>query len=52
LKTVLAAVAAAWALDVALHVMRTGAETFSIDPIDNTESNTMAPISVSLTFNP
>ena len=53
LKTVLAAVAAAWALDVALHVMRTGAETFSIDPIDSTESSMMAPISVSLnTFNP
>ena len=53
LKTVLAAVAAAWALDVALHVMRTGAETFSIDLIDNTESSMMAPISVSLnTVNP
>lgn len=53
LKTVLAAVGAAWALDVALHVIRTGAETFSIDPIDTTESNMVAPISVSLnTFNP
>ena len=53
LKTVLAAVAAAWALDVALHVMRTGAETFSIDLIDNTESSMMAPISVSFnTVNP
>ena len=31
----------------------TGAETFSIDLIDNTESSMMAPISVSLnTVNP
>ena len=29
----LAAVAAAWALGIALHVIRTGAETFSDDPV-------------------
>jgi cyanophycin synthetase len=32
LKAVLAAVAAAWALGIALHVIRTGAETFSNEP--------------------
>ena len=31
---VLAAVAAAWALDIALHVLRTGVETFSNEPQD------------------
>lgn len=34
LKTVLAAVAAAWALGIELYVMRTGAETFSNEPTD------------------
>jgi len=34
MKTVLAAIATAWALGVELHVMRTGAETFSNEPTD------------------
>jgi cyanophycin synthetase len=32
LENILAAVAAAWALGIALHVIRTGAQTFSDDP--------------------
>ena len=46
-KTVLAAVAAAWALGTALHVMRTGAETFTNELAETTNSNIMANISVS-----
>jgi cyanophycin synthetase len=37
LQTVLAAVAAAWALGIAIHVIRTGAETFS-NELDNSMS--------------
>lgn len=36
LEVVLAAVAAAWALGIALHIIRTGLETFSLDPADST----------------
>jgi len=32
LEWVLAAVGAAWALDIAIHVIRTGIETFAHDP--------------------
>jgi UDP-N-acetylmuramyl pentapeptide synthase len=39
LKAVLAAVAAAWALGIALHVIRTGAETFSNEPDNAIPSN-------------
>lgn len=39
LKAVLAAVAAAWALGIALHVIRTGAETFSNEPDNAMPSN-------------
>jgi len=46
-KTVLAAVAAAWALGIALHVMRTGAETFTNELTEAINSNSMANISVS-----
>lgn len=35
LRAVLAAVSAAWALDIALHVIRTGATTYSDDPAQN-----------------
>lgn len=37
LNSVLAAVAAAWALGIALHVIRTGAETFSDDPAPSSD---------------
>jgi UDP-N-acetylmuramyl pentapeptide synthase len=36
LEIVLAAVAAAWALGIAHHIIRTGLETFSLDPADST----------------
>lgn len=36
LEVVLAAVAAAWALGIAHHIIRTGLETFSLDPADST----------------
>lgn len=42
LQTVLAAVAAAWALGIALHVIRTGVETFSIESTDITGVHVMA----------
>jgi cyanophycin synthetase len=45
LKTVLAAVAAAWALGIAHHVMRTGAETFSNSRADTVATNVTAQIS-------
>jgi len=44
MKTVLAAVAAAWALGIANHVIRTGAETFSNEPADVTASDNSTPI--------
>jgi len=45
LKIVMASVAAAWALGIALHIICTGAETFSTDPADTMLSNMTARIS-------
>lgn len=44
LESVLAAVAAAWALGIALHVIRTGVETFSHDPNGCTYPLTPEPV--------
>lgn len=44
LKTVLAAVAAAWALDIATHIIRTGVETFSDEPDEVTAADITTPI--------
>jgi len=44
LNTVLAAVSAAWALDIPLHVIRTGAETFSDDPDQTPSSDVAGPL--------
>lgn len=44
LKTVLAAVAAAWALGIATHIIRTGAETFSDEPDDLPATDITTPI--------
>ena len=46
-NTVLAAVAAAWALGIALHIIRTGTETFTNELAETINSNIMANISVS-----
>jgi cyanophycin synthetase len=43
LERVLAAVAAAWALGIALHIIRTGLETFSLDPSVSTYLRTLGP---------
>ncbi len=43
LNSVLAAVSAAWALDIPLHVIRTGAETFSDNPAQSPSFDTTAP---------
>ena len=43
LNSVLAAVSAAWALDIPLHVIRTGAETFSDDPAQIRSSDVTDP---------
>jgi cyanophycin synthetase len=44
LESVLAAVSAAWALDIALHVIRTGAKTFSDEPAPGPPSDPFVPI--------
>lgn len=44
LKTVLAAVAAAWALEIATHIIRTGAETYMNEPADVTAPDNLTPI--------
>ncbi len=44
LKTVLAAVAAAWALEIAIHIIRTGAETYFDETADVTPSDNSTPI--------
>lgn len=43
LERVLAAVAAAWALGIAHHIIRTGLETFSLDPADSSYLRTLGP---------
>jgi cyanophycin synthetase len=48
LNTVLAAVSAAWALDIPLHIIRTGAETFSPEPTQTPSQDATAPF-VSIT---
>jgi cyanophycin synthetase len=44
LESVLAAVSAAWALDIALHVIRTGAKTFTDEPAPVTPPDPFFPI--------
>lgn len=44
LACVLAAVGAAWALGIAIHVIRTGVETFAHDPADSSGPQPSAPI--------
>lgn len=44
LKTVLAAAAAAWALEIATHIIRTGAETYSDEPDEVTAADITTPI--------
>jgi len=44
LECVLAAVGAAWALDIAIHVIRTGVETFAHDPATTAGSEPSAPV--------
>ena len=43
LASVLAAVSAAWALDIAVHVIRTGVETFCLGPNSGTDPATPDP---------
>lgn len=44
LNSVLAAVSAAWALDIALHVIRTGAKTFSDEPAQSPSHEIASPL--------
>jgi cyanophycin synthetase len=50
LNTVLASVSAAWALDIPLHVIRTGAETFSDSPAPTPSLDVTVPF-VPITLN-
>ena len=44
MERVLAAVATAWALGIELHIIRTGLETFSLEPADSNYLRVLGPV--------